>query len=279
METAKETKRIGFVCFVAAFIGTFLTLAAAVQFGLGWWLAPLGALVFGTAAYLGYNWREVGRAFAYAWRQTVRWRPVKGWRENLLYLTYCFWGPEASVLSAFAIILLGATVGTQKTVPSGATGAAFVIAVIAGADLFSFLLTAVMIMTVQLPLHSERELAQAKRLMIRWNPIVAPCLLFYYLVRGVVWAASRVPVALWKTAATFIRFLWQVFCYLHCEERRICFSGTAIGVLAGFTAGWQSGVVFLGSVIGGAVGCLVGILEYELVARRWLKLLPVAERS
>jgi hypothetical protein len=79
-----------------------------------------------------------------------------------------------------------------------------------------------------------------------------------YLKRGLVDA--------WKLAEPIRAFVFQVFVYIHSTRRTICFVDSTIGAVVGYCSG--------SAIIGALVGGMLGILNYELVTVRWLKLAP-----
>ena len=87
------------------------------------------------------------------------------------------------------------------------------------------------------------------------------------------WVAKRIPSAI-VVLACFIgraikettlflgRFGWQVFIRIHSQKRLICGTDAMIGAGIGYLAG--------SAIIGALAGALIGLVNYELVTRRWL---------
>ncbi|HXK31292.1 MAG TPA: hypothetical protein VJZ94_00875, partial [Candidatus Paceibacterota bacterium] len=64
------------------------------------------------------------------------------------------------------------------------------------------------------------------------------------------------------------QFVAGVFVYVHSQRRTICFIDATIGATIGY---------FFGSAIIGAIaGALLGVINYEIVSVRWLRLVPAS---
>lgn len=288
METVDNTKRIGFVCFMASFIGALLTLAVAEQFALGWWLAPIGAATFGLTAYLGYEWRAVGRAVVHASRAAVNWRPGK---DSWLWYGLSLSGGISVPLLLLAILVWGflppdpwflAPAFTED--PQNEPAVLILIT-------SSFIIPCAMSVFGTIGYHdrfrlTRRHLAEDKGFpFTSWtwrqqalfiNPLTAPIItvLLYLvvplgLIGGIGWLVYKAVKA---TANALIIFTISFFRYLHSEERRICLTATMLGVIVGFAVGYPQELVLLGAIAGGLTGSALGVAEYRLA--RWLRLVP-----
>lgn len=60
--------------------------------------------------------------------------------------------------------------------------------------------------------------------------------------------------------------MWKLFKLIHSQKRLICFVDAVIGGTIGF--------YYHNPLVGAAVGGLLGMVNYELVSVRWLKLVP-----
>lgn len=58
------------------------------------------------------------------------------------------------------------------------------------------------------------------------------------------------------------RFTWQLFIRIHSQERLICGVDALLGAAVGYLAG--------SALVGALVGGVLGVINYELVTRRWL---------
>ncbi len=97
------------------------------------------------------------------------------------------------------------------------------------------------------------------KILLKINPIAVYC---YWPIWGIVWFASRLILL-----TIFIsRFTRNLFILIHSDWRLLC----GIDSLVGATAGFLLGNVFWGMLIGG----LTGLLNYEILSVRILKLVP-----
>jgi len=111
--------------------------------------------------------------------------------------------------------------------------------------------------------RSERlnDLEEARKELLLYNPIRV----YGYLVpKGIWWTAVRLPSGV-KAAG---RFVWLVFCEVHSDVRLLCGLDAAIGAACGYFAG----SVLIGLISGG----VMGLVNFEVVSKRVLKLVPKA---
>jgi hypothetical protein len=82
----------------------------------------------------------------------------------------------------------------------------------------------------------------------------------YSVARAIKWTWTKkvIPV-LWKICKT-------CFISIHSEIRLLCMTDAILGVLAGYYSGH--------ALIGGIVGAILGVFNYELISKRALKLVP-----
>ena len=91
-----------------------------------------------------------------------------------------------------------------------------------------------------------------KALVRKWiiwcNPVTLPFTIVYQVVK-----------VLFKLMIRTLRLV-------HSDIRLLCMTDSAIGALVGY--------YFHSAILGGIIGAIVGLLNYELVSKRWLKLAP-----
>ncbi|OGZ36037.1 MAG: hypothetical protein A2V60_01840 [Candidatus Portnoybacteria bacterium RIFCSPHIGHO2_01_FULL_39_19] len=74
-------------------------------------------------------------------------------------------------------------------------------------------------------------------------------------------------IGLVKLAKLMTKFIKTIFITIHSEIRLLCGVDAAIGTAIGYFAG--------NAIIGAIAGGLFGLLNYEVVSRRILRLVPV----
>lgn len=107
---------------------------------------------------------------------------------------------------------------------------------------------------------------------------VTPFGLVFLALCGVGWALARVPQFVAKVvnfvesaAPHLARFVAGVFVSVHSSRRTLCFVDATLGAAVGYTFG--------STLVGVAAGVILGVVNYELVSVRWLKLAPQTIRS
>ncbi len=93
----------------------------------------------------------------------------------------------------------------------------------------------------------------------RSNPFIV---ILYWVPRGIWYVVSTSPNWVPKLARFMRTFGWNMFVQIHSRERVICLVDSAIGTVIGYMSGY--------ALIGACAGAVLGIINYELVTKRWL---------
>jgi len=236
--------QIFFACAFGAGIGAFVALSLNPWF---WWL---GLLVGGTIGYLGYEWREVVAAVPRAWRaagpmwKSLPWLVSKSWVfARTIAFMWCwlfvafascdFVGGLVSPVRGFHV----ASVAIATTLVVFGPGLVLIMGLFASCFLLE---------------ENEENRFYSLKEMVLWS---LPVIFVYQLPRFTIRYA---PAAL-----RFVRaFVWKFFLLIHSEERLICGMDAMLGAAVGYFAG----SAFIGAIAGGALG----VVNYEIVTRRWL---------
>ena len=265
----KETWSVGFACALGSFIGALCAIEIATRFTYGSWVWGIGALLGGVTAWVVVDFRHLCAGIARAWRATVNWRPDHVWWKAYVFLL-------AGYIAVFSnVLVMMAIAGVTRTSSYIAVTilCLFCSIVIAGAGL------------PNPPIwHKERTrqledvIDDGWRMMRNLNPIAV----VYWILRSVFWMIWRIPSAavfVLKSAGPAVKlcfasgrqFSVTTFRYVHSERRKLCFVDATIGAVVGY---------FLGSaVLGAAIGAMLGMVNYELVSVRWLKLAPEKSKA
>ena len=252
-----------------AFVGGTVALEIAEHFQYGSYFWGLGAILGGLVGYVGVDFADFREGVRLAYRRTIAWQPYWPlWKTNLL----C----SISVLTASSnfIVLIG-LLGDWKT-------GLWVFGAITCPVLF-----AIFFMVVLEEYTGESSKDQhtldclrgddevSKKILLYANPFAV---WFYWLPKCVWWAVAYSPAgAVWvilvstRAAHTLGRFASTTFLYVHTQKRTICFAAAALGAAIGYHAG--------SALVGAAAGALIGSVEYQLVAVRWLKVVPNGQRA
>jgi hypothetical protein len=245
------------------FVGAFVSLDLAARFAYGPMLWPFGTLLGGLIAWIIVDFRDFMSGVRRSYYKVIDWKPNRAyWKAYFLV----FGG--LCVLYTNVVLVLGVIV--VCTVPSD--GVLFGLAFAGIGEAMIVLLSAFFALTFITRDSATSDAAYCNQLeqnnlfgwkLIVWtNPIGA--LHGAYLC--CVWAAVRTPYATAVCVRITKAFIFEVFIHVHSERRMICFVDATLGAAAGY---------FLGSALVGAfVGVLLGIANYEIVSKRWLKIAP-----
>lgn len=255
-------------CFIGASIGTFVALEMSPMF---WWT---GLIIGGLVGYINYEFRKVITAISTAWHATTSWQP-----DNVFWCNFFKLWPATTVFMTTAAIgvvtpLMFGMIALDKEKPTITdlivTGIGLAMSII----LYGAVFALSKLDDVKKADSSEDYLAQQRKWMFSVNPLrVYLWLLPKSIALAIGWALcgltwlfvklfTRIPISIkfWRT------FLWHWFCEIHSEIRLLCGVDAAIGVAIGY---------FAGSVLtGGLAGALVGVLNFEVLSIRVLKLVP-----
>lgn len=238
-----KSQRITLACFLGGTIGALVALQISAYF---WWI---GIFAGGSIGYLAYGFEEVLKAARAVWLGTIKERHLYWGAIKLV--GYC--AAAIGCVFFYPAILIG-SIHSPQTLFRDVT-VVLILGFLAG--LISSL--GGVIESVKNSKIAE-DIAFGRRLLWYLNPLCALFFVVYYGIKGLAWLVMRVPIAL-----TFVvLFVQRVFLLVHSELRLLCMTDAMVGALAGYFAG----NVF----IGGVVGAIVGVLNYELISVRWLKL-------
>lgn len=111
--------------------------------------------------------------------------------------------------------------------------------------------------------------------VLRWI-LKGVCIIMLFFV----WTLWKyLAISLWIALCFMGRFSWHLFRLIHSEKRVLCaLDGTLGGALAYLmlvTRVMSSGEQILLTVFGGLLGAAFGVLNWEIVSKRWLKVAPV----
>jgi len=269
---------IAFVCAFGALIGTLTALEISARFEYGSYLWSIGALVGGIAAYVTIDFRHFCAGVAHSYRRTVAWRP------------YGLWWKALAAMSGGIVMICCSTIGVFGALSAYSSDAPMSIAIgtlymMLAVSVLGALLGWLMLMPSMSSRGAndaadrERRLRDAIEsgwsLILYGNPISVALAAF----RGLKWLTVRTPPtiahavpitinAMRRAGHTIAQFVAGVFVYVHSQRRTICFIDATIGATIGY---------FFGSTIIGAIaGALLGVINYEIVSVRWLRLVPAS---
>lgn len=248
--------------FVACFLGAGIGTLTALQLnGYFWWL---GLLAGGLVGYLAYEFKKVLEAIPKAWRAVITWRP--NWKNaGMLLLVWI-------LLTPWMILLFG-LMGSLSEGLEGFKSMALVICLTT--SLVTFFST---IFVFFFKKTATEEIKETLELLWEFNIVFV--FLYYlpvWLIKSAISIAPRIPGFLLKMIVVFstsivlfvkalLAFVKTLFIMIHSEIRLLCGIDAAIGA----TIGYFAGNVIIGAIFGGAIG----LLNYEILSKRILHLVP-----
>lgn len=274
-ENGGDWVRITVVCFIGAVIGAFLALDIAQRFVMGKWFAGVGILLGATISWALFDWKHFLRVTTQMLREfKVKHLPPPDWRRVTKALMFC-----GTFLSWHVLWFFGFCYALFRSNRDVSVITSMHVVFI----FLSFLCLMVNIMLTTLrhrihPLRGEDYLFDSDHIVttrefgkmcLRLSPVGLVFEIIITLCIGVLalgGCLTDIFLSLCFFASNLPGLAWQVFLRVHSEKRLICFIGGGVGAAIGFFAGnvW----------LGGIAGAIVGYLEYQLVAVRWLKLKP-----
>ncbi len=284
-----QSQKSGVVSGLGAMIGAFLGLALCFHLGWDAWGLVATILPCSVAGWIAVDWRGFLAAGRQAW-QTVHTRLPTFWRWWKKHVTDA--GETPALQLSFVWFLVAVVwvalplLQLEEKPPVAINGAIVLVAFLIGliwASIVQILLTIGMGKDgvkdgVQRQQYNSRQLR-------RWNPLCAPFTLLGLLLplmgKGIqkmpdagVWVAVKLArVANW-CLWTSVDLTRRTYLYANSDIRRIAFSSIALGMVVGFGIGYWLEQVLLGTVVAGAVGYGLGILQHQFIyqnlARRGL---------
>ena len=276
MNMTRDWFSLALACALGAFIGTLTALEISVRFEYGSYLWIIGALVGGVVAYVAVDFRHFCAGVVCSYYRTIAWHPDSRWWKTFAVLSggiVMMYLLTVGVISFLIICFLDKL--ASPIIPQlcgGVFGMVFAMESIVGFG------TMLELMDVnETDRDRERKLCDIDKvgwvMIFYFSPIGVTLLVF----RGLKWVVMRVPLAITcaiSAVISSIRYAWhmfaqfavEVFVYVHSQRRVICFVDASIGAAIGYSFG--------SAIIGAIAGAFLGVLNYEIVSVRLLKIVP-----
>lgn len=257
-------------CLLGGIIGGALTFAGHLQYHFSLTCAlPFGMLIGGVIAYLLYDLADVKAGVSRAYRD-VYGKKSEICRFVKLACRFAFWG-TAMVHTIFSnVIIVGVmTIPLQDLyfLPAEILVILFSwIWFLAGSSEGGFTAT------------KEKEtngIIQSIKTGV-WK-YANPLAITFWIAFGLVCLPIATYIAITKIPKAIKlsgRFAKTAFRYIHTQRRLIVMIDTAIGILFGVALGIHFDNPLLGTLACGAIGAILGEVNYRVVSLRWLKLQP-----
>lgn len=255
--------RIAMACFLGGAIGALIAIQLGVYL---WWV---GVLTGGLVGYLSYEFKKVAHALCFAGKM-IRTKCRYGFSidVSMTSIRRQAFGFVQDAMFLVLVVIICSSVGTSWMFPlwfvrkpEEPIVPATIMFVFA-----AFLIGAGLISATRYHKWIRSELEQPKSDYVTVPLsvfLVSPVgVLFYWLPLGIFKVLRVMP--------SVAKFLWKVarkaFLLIHSEIRLLCFTDALIGAIVGYFCG--------SALIGGMAGAVSGLVNYELISKRWLKLVP-----
>jgi len=259
-------------CALGGGIGTLVALQANPLF---WWV---GLLVGGLVGYLTYDFKEVVKAVPRAGQMAVAGVCSHGVVDALLNTWALFYFLTVMTLPIFTsfvlIFWLLAAIDGGPPLMSLTTA---LLACVGGGHWFAYP-SFVYCLFVGAWQARDREKPREIFDDFSWRTFNPFSVYFYYLPKAIWWMVKRVPKASWIAISASVMGIWEMtkllgsfviylFLLIHSEMRLLCAADAALGAAVGYFSG--------NALIGALAGGVIGVLNFEIVSKRLLKLVPV----
>jgi len=275
----KERVSLVIACFMGAFIGALISLECARWFLYGEYFWILGALAGGCVAYVIVDFERVVQAIKTSFKEMRSELAVWSTDWEMMWASLVYWAGVACIMAC----------ATMYTI---VLGAGFALAMSGDIDFDRIKPLVVLVVGISLYFSIENRwyafgLRERDRktliadmhtdgldFMRYGNPFSIGFITLVCLYEILVWSINHVPhlfraivrcvIRVCSLPILFIRFAVRIFVLVHSQRRIICFVDATLGATVGF---------FLGSaIIGGICGAFFGLVNYEIVTKRILKL-------
>lgn len=239
--------KVFFACALGAGIGAMIALQIG---GYLWWI---GMIIGATLGYLSYEFKAVLKAIVFAWRKIINYK--LNWADIKVTLKLLFW--VAIIIVCFCFLSFLRAYLEKNPLSPGSKAAILPIWFI-----FGFVIPILLALNDPIP-----------ALKFFLSPIILP---LKFLIWVIEWAIKITKIILMVIAGLFTEiflamkaifsFFKTIFVQIHSDERLLCFFDAGIGAGIGY--------FYHNALIGAIAGGILGAVNYELVSKRWLKLVP-----
>ncbi len=282
----RESWSIISACFLGAFIGTLTALDIATLYGEYFWV--VGPLFGGIVAYIAIDFRHFCAGVAHSYRKTIGWKPYKLYWQTIAAVVKSVLAVTTSMclfsfLSSASIALATSFVEPSLNALLLAQLLGFLAAIFSLGGVAAFVLSS--LYCFHYMVRGDWEVHEYERYLCSMilqhqntartsNPVALGMDVLFgirHCFSNVAVGLTYVPVVAMVVAMKVFKalkaFTVGVFIYVHSERRTLCFVDAAIGASIGYAFG--------SAVIGAIAGTALGVINYEIVSVRWLKLASI----
>ncbi|MEK7552018.1 MAG: hypothetical protein AAB534_01245 [Patescibacteria group bacterium] len=284
-----ETRKIGLACFIGGFLGCIVALICTPAF---WWLGLIAGFAGG---YVSYEFRSVLQAIPKAFLQVQK-------EFSLDFVRACFQGTKKWFAKPHPIVYFGLCSGLLWTIievlfdvspPKRLDGqlpqiddfVALYLITFLGSGFCSGLIGVTVVLIGardEIGFVPDDFFGGYREALNHATVGVGRVLKFVFWTASVKIVLWTIPKWVFLVIFVLGAWCWELFKIIHSDKRLLCGVDSAIGVATGYilALGQSASLVesLFFSTYAGLIGAVLGILNWELVSKRWLKV-PVKVRA
>ena len=262
--------KIALVCSLGSFIGTIIALEVNLYF---WWI---GVIVGGFVGYIFYDFQQVLRAIRYAWGIV---KPdIQLIRAKILFLlAFLLLSVSLTIFCSLIMGILWLFNASSDTILGFSTVCLLFLFSILGSGLIVSFFGVVLCGKD----NTANNFIRVSGELMLTNPVNVYCrllprairwvsLIFYVFLCSFIAGLPNFARTVVQFAVCVGLFFGNVFVFIHSDEKLLCGVDTAMGV----TIGYFTGNALIGAIAGG----LIGVVNFELISKRLLHLIPASNK-
>ena len=246
-------QKIAGACFIGAFIGSLV----ALQLHHLW---CIGLLIGAIVGYVVYEFKEIPATAKYVWnRMPEKKLMYEQMKDGLAILL---------ILVSFAGVMAALVIAMSSVLNTFCL--CFEIRCLFPHPYWFYIGGTSYMAIIAIMVHVIGRGGDDTKMQCFVLIVFAPAILPIVMISAIIGATCYGIYRLIHSSPTIARVFWKL-CYktfriVHSDMRLLCMTDAAIGTLIGFWSG--------NALIGGVAGAVCGIINYEIVSVRWLKLAP-----
>lgn len=249
-----KTAKVFMACAIGAGVGALIALELGNYL---WWI---GALIGGLIGYLTFEFKKVMAAALRAWERVFS--------KSFFLKFFSIWKMTLA-LPLFAVSFFATLLSPIALICLLFSGPLILVMIIAmtGATLLTTFIASIVFVFLFWDEDYFKELKNdsdgVKSLSFTFSPFMV---YFYWLPKGVIWCAVSLIRNLPAIVVAICSFFRYLFMEIHSDLRLLCGVDAAIGAAVGFSCG--------NALIGAVAGGIIGVLNYQIISIRVLKIVP-----
>ena len=269
-----------FKIFMATALGAGIGTVIALNMpSFMWWL---GAIIGGLIGYLSFEYEKVLIAFKTAYKSVTEYEPdskviLSALRDTFMVICSIISAVIIVVLLLFNILTITAVFVSLISLTSPLFNITPLTSTLISISIIIYGIGATrLFMAIENTKPGDAVSNSFTKIIFFLSPIAV---IFYWLplgikdsalwtVRIVIFSPKTIP-RIFHSLSIVPKVIWKAFTLIHSDIRLLCGVDAMIGAGAGY--------FFVNPLIGMLIGGILGVANYEIVSKRWLKLMPTTK--